>query len=639
MVAPNVRLYINHAEVSDDMEWNLAPEEILGGVGRATLTVQDRANGYEPQNHWDVKAVIANGPKAGHVLFRGEINMEPEDLPVGMSFLRWKLDCQDYNNQMDWRLVGALDGKTWLDTTGLGVFVNIDPFATSLKTDKLTVQQLFDHYLRVDGTAIETDTYVNEYLTDFLTLTWVYSKLKAALEQMAAFIIGNLQFWIDPDLFFHWVLIPAWQDLIQDMVAAGLDDSLSSTAMMLPEGTFDGLVFAPYEITDVTADLDVDAGIIGGRGLKFTFDGSQMPEQVYVRGGTGYVYNAPPIPVIDDTKTVVSVPVVGTDGSYRLYITETNTKLWHVDSTGYVSTSYDLAAIGGPWPVKYVRVAWNAARNKGGHYWKFLSGPHVGLLADNDTNFFGYGTIRVEFIPDPPTLDPAKIGTGGSGWTDEATQDPNKRQAYLDAPISVTKALRDSLGGQALYRGKFPTLRGSIEVGGTEGVPIDGWRVGQLLKITDARLPASLNGKHFIIQRVAPKLITATGLRTYVLDWGDGPQSRYSYQSSKPLGGAGMPPPADAIFLDAHDLSPGPNSSQVITGQLVNGAGEPWAIAGKVVHWTVEAYNAAGVIQPGQGTVTPSVSITDGNGKARTTLRTGSATSLVYFIFASVQAV
>lgn len=638
---PAILLYINGVEVGSNMEWSMTTEEVLGGTGRYTILVQDRTNTWEPQPHWSVKALINGGPLDGWVLAYGEIISPPADLVTGKEWRTWKLDCADWNGEIPQRLVGALDGKTWIDDSGLGIFTNIDPFASSLRTDKLTVQQLLDHYFRVDGQAAETDTFVGEYLTDFMKLTWTYSDLQRALEEMAAFVVENLQFWLDPDLFFHWVTIPAWQDIASEM--ATLEEDASTTALLFAEAAIDYMELAPFEFS---GDVEPDPanGILGFSKLSINPDGANMPEQVYVRGGTGYVYNAPPIPPDEETKTVVSSPVVGTEGTYQLTILST-TKLWHVDSTGYVSVTYASVAAGGPWPVKWVSVPWNEARNKGGNYWKFLTGPHVGLLADDHTNkLTGYGSIRVELVAAAPG-DPGdpQIGIGGTGWSGEVTQDPNKRQTYLQAPISTTKDLRDSFGGQTLYRGQFATLRGQIEFTGYDDpdtgdrVSADGWRAGQLVKITDQRLPADMTGKYFVIQRVKTSLVPMTKVRKYTLDFGDGPTNRYSYRASK-QGEVQWPPPMNQIFVDAFDLTPGINNSQIVSAQLVNGSGQPWSIEGKVVEWSLFVYNAAGVLQTGQGSIDPEVSTTDSNGKARTTLVTGSTPNLVYYVLAQVRA-
>lgn len=622
-------LEINGEEVSDErgMEWSMSTEEVLGGVGDAQIVVQDRTNTYEPEVHWDVKASIRNGPLAGFVIWRGEIITLPEELPNKEPWRKWKISCSDYGNELDWRLVGALDGQTWIDPEGFGFFVNIDPFASTLTTDKLTVQQLLDHYIRVNGESITTADFVYEYLTDVPSKTWDYTTLQRALEELAAMVNANVQFWVDPDLKFHWAAIPAWQDLAQDAIFLDENPSQSDLPSMFPEATLD-LPVSPYDASDVRDETDPTH--IGFSDLKFTLDGSSMPEQVYVRGSTGYVYNSPPIAGPTEDKTVVIRPTPGANATYNLTFNG-STKVWHL-SGGYIDTSFDTVGAGGPYTVKWVYIPWNASRNKGGNFWKLLSGPHSGKYVDNDTNVLsGYGSITVERID--TTADPGdpQVGVGGSGFVGEVDQDLNKRQAFLEAAISSDRGTRDAIGGQALYRGAFPTLRGSIKARG-----VDGWRVGQLLPITDARLPSYLNGRHFVIQRVRTTLIEATDLREYVLDFGDGPTSRYSAEARQ-SGDVSWPPGAIQIDVDLKDLSPGPNTTQVVTAQLIDPSGKPWAVQGKVVEWTLEAYNNLGVIQPGLGTIAPTVSVTDKYGKARTKMTSGATTNIVYFVFARVK--
>lgn len=620
------QLLVNGVDKSGDLEWELTIEEVLGGVGRATLTVQDRTNSWEPQPHDEIQAIIVS---SGHRLFWGEVPNLPLNLELGMPWRKWVLDCVDWNDQPSQRLVGALDGKTWIeDPPGFGVYVNIDPDATSLGTDKLTVQNLFDKYLRINGNAVDATTFVNEYLTDFAAVTWASTYLSNALEELAALIVENLQFWIDPDMKFHWVTIPSWRDLAQDYVTVSIDEAASVFALMTPEmPVAGGLEISPYVLSDSLATG------IGFESLKFQFEGSNMPEQIYVRGGTGYSYNAPPIPAVEETKVVVKNPISGTPGRYTLkFLAET--KLWHVDSTGYIALAFDLF---GPsdteFEVKWVEVPWHIVRNKGGHFWKLLTGPNAGKLVDNDTNVLsGYGEILVQKISTSggELADP-EVGTGGSGWVGSIDQDRNKRQAYLDAAISTTKAQRDAIGGQALYRASYPTLRGTA----TKVRGYDGWRVGQLVKVIDARLPAWLNNKYYVIQRVRTKLVAENDLREYDLDFGDGPTSRWSADAQGGDDGS-FPPPAIMIDVKVHDLSPGPNTVQAIEGRLVNGRGEAWALGGKTVNWYHEAYNSLGVLQTGQGSISPTVSITDKNGVARTKLTSGPTAGLVYYVFAFV---
>jgi len=622
-----ISLYLNGVERIDEhgLEWDWSTSEQLGATGDATLIVQDRDNTLEPAAHWDVKLVIKSN---AHVLWRGEVTSFSLELPDKFPWRRWNLQCSDYNGEMPLRLVGAYDGKIWIDTSGLGIFVNIDPYASPLETDKLTVQSWFDHYFRVNDEAVDTDTFVVSYLENLDKMYMQepsYGNLQQALEDLAALIIQNLQFWIDPDLNFHWVAIPAWQDLLVDAIATELDDTLSTSALMFPEGSIAGLEFAPYTVSDV-GDLETD---IGFSDLKFELDGGAMPEQVYVKGATGYVYNSAALEPSGETKTVVHSPTAGTADRYELTFLAT-TKLWHTDSTGYVSTSYDTCGASGPYDVKWVRVAWNEARNKGGNYWKLLEGPNAGKLVDDNTNVLAYyGEIEVVKVTSPDVIK-STVGVGGSGWTNEVDQDPTKRQVYLEA-ISTTVAERDSVGGQAIYRGLFETLRGSVIARG-----FDGWRVGQLLRVQDARLPDKYNEHYYVIQQVTAKPVSGQDYREYTLNFGDGPESRYT--AERRGGPVEWPSPVNQIHISAFDLSPGPNSTQTITGQLVNGMGAPWAVSGKTVNWSFECYNRLGALQTGQGSISPKVSITDRFGKASTRLTTGSGTNLVYFVFANVKA-
>src|SRR3954462_2612247 len=124
---PPTDLYLNQFLV-ENVEWGIHPEEVLGGTGRCRLKFHDKYFEYEPVAHWDVKVVIHS---TGWVLFRGEIVKNGVHLRVRNGRRIWELDCADYNNELPQRLVGALDGKTWVDA-GFGFFNNIDPYAAPL---------------------------------------------------------------------------------------------------------------------------------------------------------------------------------------------------------------------------------------------------------------------------------------------------------------------------------------------------------------------------------------------------------------------------------------------------------------------------------------------------------------------------
>jgi hypothetical protein len=624
-----VLLYLDGVEVGDGVEWSMTFEEILGGTGRAMLTLQDPGYTINPQTHADVKAVLASN---GWVLYRGEVLLATMNLPPGLDLTRWNLDCADYNGQIPQRLVGAVDG-TDVQDNGFGNYVFIDPNAATSATDRVTIQALFDTYFRIGADAAETVTYVGEYLApgSFVPIFWSNSNLAKAVAELSALVAVNIQDWLDPDFFCHHVSIPAWVDL-----AGILDGTGPGLPLLFPTASTGLLPPAPREITDVVTDPSLQ---VGGRGLTFKMDGAIQPQQVYVKGATGYTYDmgTPPI-------GVPAVPVIDAGflkrGTYTLTVNST-TNLYHLDSTGHVAATHTTSGAGGPWYVTSQFVPYGA--HGGGSFWRLTSGPHAGLLISQHTNNLGYGSITVTTIPVPPGPPPGPvIGVGGTGWVG-GPQDPAKRQAYVEAPSSTTASDRDAIGGQVLYRGATPTLRGSVVIGGDHRLAdgtmyptVDGWRAGQVVQITDARLPPALNGLRYIIQRVATKLYSGTDSREYTLDWGDGAVQRLT---TAPDPKVPTPDPAVQMYVIVADHLPAPGAKQVVTAQLVSQAGVPWPIPNRVVNWTVQAVNASYTAVPGQGSCDPPASTTDQTGKARTTFTAGSQTGLTYFIYTDTPAI
>lgn len=607
-----IDLYINGTEVGDNMEWSCTTEEILGGQGRFTVAVQDRTNSYEPQVHWEVKVVIHS---TGWVLGRGEIISQPTQLPVGPTWRTWVFDCADVNNELDWRLVGAVPGDIWIDEDGFGDYVDIDPYANTLADDAQTVTTLFDHYFRFNGAAVDTSGVV-AFLTagGFSPIYWTYTTLKSALDDLAALSTSNVQYWIDPDLIFHWAIIPAWYDL-----AFGG----SPSARGLPSSpTLPG---APMAISDVADGITA----IGCRGLSFDFDGSKMPEQVYMNGATGFSYSNG----VDPFATGSAAPSPTVVPTYKVTV-NSSTNTYRVLSSGYIDNDLPVttfAAAGGPYDAEVKSFPINpGGEHRGGTFYHLLGGPNAGALLSIHTNALGYGDITAVAIPPTPPPGPPVpiIGVGGSGWVGGVEQDPNKRQAYFDSSQSVDQASRDSIGGQQLYRGSFPTLRGTLTLSGT-----DGWRVGQQFVLTDVRLPTALNGKTFVIQRVSTSLLPETDIRQYQLDWGDGPVQRASAQP-KPRERVGNP--AVQVNVTYEDATPPLGSTQTITGQMATSSGVAWKIPGKTVVWVLAVTDAFGDPVAGQGSLDPPVSTTDRNGSARTQLTAGTMFGLTYQIQANV---
>lgn len=271
-----LRLFIDSLEVGA-VEWSANGEEVLGGIGRATVVVQDRLlTDWEPRPHADVVITIRD---TGWRLFHGEIMLATLSLPPGMPIRRWELQCRDYNGQLDERLVGAPVQVFWRpnDTEAYRAH---DPAAVSGGTDEVTIEQWADAYFRFpDGTTVDTDEYVFEYVPNsvlgaeefILHLEDATTTLRGAVDLLAAMADVNVQDWIDPDKKWHHQAIPAWPDLIDNDDPTDLDD-------------------APYGIVDL-ADNPDGTTEIGHAGITITVDGQTMPEQLYAQGATGYVYD------------------------------------------------------------------------------------------------------------------------------------------------------------------------------------------------------------------------------------------------------------------------------------------------------------------------------------------------------------
>lgn len=627
-----VDLYIAGVEVGAGVEWDMEFEERLGAPSGAKITLQDPGYAINPQPHADVKAVRHS---TGWVLYRGVVQTPVLSLPVGKSLPVWTLPCTDYNNELGWRLVGAVDGSADnVQDNGFGNYVFVDPFASTLATDLLTIVSLYDHYFRTEaGDAADTSTYVGEYLApgSFVPIFWTNSTIQRAIAELAALVAANIQDWIDPDLKVHHVSIPAWSEL-----AGVLSGSLEGLPLLFPSSSAALLPPAPREITDVVTD---PATQCGGRALQVTRDGQVMPQQVYVKGATGYSWDtgSPPVGV---PAAPVPIPPRGTSapsGTYALTVTGT-VNIYHLDANGYIAIGHGTTAPGGPYYVTPKTVPTRPTPPyEGGNFWLLTSGPDAGFLIHQRSNVLGYGTIAVATLPvlPGPAPDPVVV-VGGTGWVG-GPQDPTQRQMYVEAPTSTNQNDRDSIGGQALYRGATPTLRGSVVVGGEHRLPDgtvytdpDGWRAGQVVKITDARLPDELNGLQFMIQRVAARVYSGRDLLEYTIDWGDGAVQRLTTASAHKVP---TPDPAVQLYVIWSDLQPAPGSQQIVTAQLVSKNGDPWPIPNRIVNWTLLAVDEFYTVVTGQGTLDPPASTTDQTGKARTTFTAGARSGLSYFAY------
>src|SRR6266566_8722326 len=279
-------------------EWDLTWEERIDGVGQASVTIQDRLN--DPLRGYGISNTLPGTdpplPTGGPVtvgwrdilklqttdfdfpLFHGEILQSGLDLKVAFPWRRWALTATDFNALLDQRLVGAPDGATWETIDGGQTYQPIDPDAKGLATDAATVQHLFDVYLRKppfpSGGAFDTSTYVHNWIpTNVMTdpatgesrLRWTNTTLRSALDEMRALSGFPVFCWVDPGDAVHWQAFQDWA-----LIAGFGLPMLSPT----PPFTSD----APARISDDHYEIN-GTTVIGGRGLKFPFDSSYMPQE------------------------------------------------------------------------------------------------------------------------------------------------------------------------------------------------------------------------------------------------------------------------------------------------------------------------------------------------------------------------
>jgi hypothetical protein len=284
-------------------QWDATWTEVVGGVGQASVTLQNRANDDS------LDPLIAGNTGYRHllkmtagswVLYEGEIVTPTLKLPVGFPWRRWVLGCTDFNTVLDLRIIGAPDGGMWLTTDGGLTFVAVDPSAVNASNDSGTVQAWFDAYVRVtqdlgafDTTLDSAGGFVGTYIPSTVLnpapagqpiLLPINATLASAFAELAGYgafpIYGP---WIDPDRKVHWSAFPT-------LIGAGSTGVLGSPApMVMPP--------APAIITDSSPD---GVTSIGGRDLNYSFDLTFGPQGIYVVGVTGFAYNGG-IPILGGT--------------------------------------------------------------------------------------------------------------------------------------------------------------------------------------------------------------------------------------------------------------------------------------------------------------------------------------------------
>ncbi len=219
-------------------------------------------------------------------------------------------------------------------------------------------------------------------------------------------------------------------------------------------------------------------------------------------------------------------------------------------------------------------------------------------------------------------------GTGFAPHLVERTQRAYWRQISVDAQ-AVTDREKISVARAYESYANRARIRGSVTVGSDKD-KVDGWRVGQLLRIYDSRLPASLYGAALPIQAVRGSLKPGQDWRVYTLEFGDFPIARFSQKyrnQPQKLGTARLPARKHRIHWPTTHLRP--STAYKLYSQMVDHSDKPVRREGVPVSWSLTTTNGAGA-SVGGGSLSQHGSETDEHGRSSATLTTAATTDLHY---------
>ena len=207
----------------------------------------------------------------------------------------------------------------------------------------------------------------------------------------------------------------------------------------------------------------------------------------------------------------------------------------------------------------------------------------------------------------------------GTGWGDGAFGygDTRKRQISIDAQAASVDARLAAGAAYAAY-GTRSRVKISLTLGGRldEGPVIDGWRCGQSVTIIDRRLPASLNGLSWPIQRVQGSLKRGRPeTRQYVLECGDMAIGRFfaKYRTS-PASIATPRKPAYTWEIYFQNLAPLPGEVQTLVLQAFDSSKKPVRAPGLTCNVTLTV-TLAGVLFTSDASVTPASGVSNADGQ------------------------
>ena len=232
-------------------------------------------------------------------------------------------------------------------------------------------------------------------------------------------------------------------------------------------------------------------------------------------------------------------------------------------------------------------------------------------------------------------------GTGwGAGPFDVA--DPGVRQISVDAQ-SASVAQREAVYAAYTKYNAQAKVKIQLTIGGRldEGPVIDGWRCGQSVQITDARLPASLNGLSWPIQRVQGSLKAGRPeTRQYVLECGDMPiGSFFAKYRTNPKTIVTPRKPAYTWEIYFQNLAPAPGEAQTLVLQALDSSKKSVRAPGLTCNVTLTV-TLAGAPFTSDASVSPASAVSNADGQVAIIFTADSTTGgLTYKVDAATPAV
>ena len=575
-------------------------EEVIPGVGSAHLELWDLTNQITFA-YWAPIWIVDND--SGDNLFIGAVQ-KVKMTPVA-TYRLWTVDCVDINAICDTTLVGCPDGSSWdVTDTSTGSVASQPGFTGTCKS-------LFSTYWQY-ALTVDTTRYVDTTLLSSDTFDRV--TLRSALDILAGQAGPLTTWWLDYGTG-HSSLSATTSYLHLTSFANVTSVGVAGSGTLL--NAYGWLAGGPLTLLFPQGNPNVVGGTCTTLAAAITSTGATT---ISVTSHTGFPSSA---------------FVIMVDAEQMQVTAGFSTDTWTV-TRGFAGTSAATHASGASVCEYWAYVAPYAITDLIPDYTTTWDAENVSLEADYSAFRF---SIYVRGATDY-TYNSGAVKTGGSGWVGYTGDGgPAYLSDFYDSPNADTHALRNSLGGAALKAMSVPIIRGTADVilDPAKGSGVKLFHAGQNLVVSSQ--PMGIYGGNFFIMRCATSFLSGTDVRRVSLDWGTAAklntaQRRAAQKSALPAPalGASTQTPASA------DTSLAAGNSTVVSTQLTNAAGQPWAIAGKTVNWSCEVIDDAGtdVTATTSFTLSPTSSTTDAAGKASTTLTTDAAvTGVQYYVTAS----